>query len=80
LPPQGHEFRGAQSMAKHHHNNGRIAHRDTPIIKIQQFLQHKRLGTTEKYVWGLDTLRPYLRVLEGGLMDGRSHTGTLDTK
>jgi hypothetical protein len=26
LPAQGHEFRRVQSMAKHHHNNGRIAH------------------------------------------------------
>src|SRR5262249_11342027 len=26
LPPQGHEFRRAQPMAKHHHNDRRIAH------------------------------------------------------
>ena len=26
LPPQGHQLRRAQSMAKHHENNRRIAH------------------------------------------------------
>ena len=33
VPAQGHEFRRAQSMAKEHHNNGRIAHPMAPVLR-----------------------------------------------
>ena len=38
-------------------------------------LRHRKLATTERYGRGLEPVRPYLRVLEGGLLGQRSTDG-----
>lgn len=34
--------------------------------RAQEPLRHKSLSTTERYVRGLPTIKPYLKVFEGG--------------
>lgn len=43
-----------------------LAQKDVPMKVIQEMLRHKSLSTTERYVRGLTSIRPYLKVLEGG--------------
>jgi hypothetical protein len=33
---------------------------------IQEILRHKKLTTTERYVRGLESVRPHLELLKGG--------------
>src|SRR5262249_10890395 len=49
-----------------------LAKNNTPMVAIQAILRHRKLATTERYVRGLEPVRPYLRVLEGGLSGQRS--------
>lgn len=43
-----------------------LAKEDVPMIAIQQVLRHQKLSTTERYVRGIEPVRPYLNVLDGG--------------
>jgi len=43
-----------------------LAKHNVPMIAIAQLLRHRNLRTTEKYVRALETVRPHLKVLEGG--------------
>lgn len=43
-----------------------LAYGDAPMVAIKQHLRHKNLSTTEAYIRGVASIRPYLRVLEGG--------------
>lgn len=43
-----------------------LAHENVPMKAIQELLRHKSLSTTERYVRGLPTIKPYLKVFEGG--------------
>ncbi len=43
-----------------------LAHDNVPMKVIQDLLRHKSLSTTERYVRGMSSIRPYLKVLEGG--------------
>jgi integrase len=52
-----------------------LAQKNTPMVAIQAILRHRKLATTERYVRGLEPVRPYLRILEGGLFGQRSHDG-----
>ncbi len=47
-----------------------LAKSNVPMKAIQEILRHKRLTTTERYVRGMEPVRPYLQVLEGGLKRG----------
>lgn len=46
-----------------------LAHENVPMKVIQDLLRHKNLSTTERYVRGLTSIRPYLKVFEGGRKD-----------
>jgi integrase len=50
-----------------------LAKHDVPMIAIQQILRHRKLATTERYVRGMEPLRPHLQVLEGGFFAQRSN-------
>lgn len=41
-----------------------LAQNNVPMVVIQQVLRHKRLATTERYVRGLEPVRPHLEVLK----------------
>ena len=43
-----------------------LAKHDVPMISIRDTLRHKNLGTTERYVRGLESVRDHLKVLEVG--------------
>ena len=43
-----------------------LALNNVPMKVAQQFLRHKQLSTTERYLRGLKDIRPHLKVLEGG--------------
>jgi len=43
-----------------------LANGDIPMVAIKQHLRHKNVNTTEAYVRGVASIRPHLRVLEGG--------------
>ena len=43
---------------------------------IKQILRHKRLATTERYVRGMEPVRPHLKLLEGGFSGERSNDGS----
>lgn len=45
----------------------------TDMVAIQEILRHRKLATTERYVRGLEPVRPYLRVLEGRFSGQRSN-------
>ncbi|WP_319581611.1 site-specific integrase [uncultured Pseudodesulfovibrio sp.] len=47
-----------------------LANNNVPMIAIQQILRHKKLATTERYVRGMEPIRPHLKILEGGLNTG----------
>lgn len=47
-----------------------LANNNVPMIAIQQILRHKKLATTERYVRGMEPIRPHLQILEGGLNKG----------
>ncbi|WFS63045.1 site-specific integrase [Pseudodesulfovibrio thermohalotolerans] len=47
-----------------------LANNNVPMIAIQQILRHKKLATTERYVRGMEPIRPHLKILEGGLISG----------
>jgi integrase len=47
-----------------------LANNNVPMIAIQQILRHKKLATTERYVRGMEPIRPHLKILEGGLNIG----------
>ena len=47
-----------------------LANNNVPMIAIQQILRHKKLATTERYVRGMEPIRPHLKILEGGLKIG----------
>ena len=53
-----------------------LAQKNTPMVAIQAILRHRKLATTERYVRGLEPVRSYLRVLEGGLFRQRSNEGS----
>jgi integrase len=53
-----------------------LAQKNTPMVAIQTILRHRKLATTERYVRGLEPVRPYLRVLEGRLFGQRSNDGS----
>src|SRR5262249_44036411 len=53
-----------------------LAKNNTPMVAIQEILRHRKLATTERYVRGLEPVRPYLRVLEGRLPGQRSNNGS----
>jgi integrase len=53
-----------------------LAQKNTPMVAIQAILRHRKLATTERYVRGLEPVRPYLRALEGGLFGQRSTDGS----
>lgn len=57
-----------------------LAKKNVPMVIIQQLLRHKKLATTERYVRGMEPVRPYLEVLQGGLNPKRSNTGPTETK
>jgi len=42
-----------------------LAQADVPMITIQRILRHKNLMTTERYVRGLEPVRPALEILSG---------------
>jgi len=52
-----------------------LAKHNTPLVTIQHILRHRKLATTERYVRGLEPVRPHLRVLEGGFFGERSNGG-----
>jgi len=54
-----------------------LAQKNTPMVAIQAILRHRKLATTERYVRGLEPVRPYLRFLEGGLFGQRSNDGSI---
>jgi len=43
-----------------------LAANNIPMKVAQQFLRHKQLSTTERYLRGIKDIRPHLKVLEGG--------------
>ncbi len=43
-----------------------LANNNVPMIAIQQILRHRKLATTERYVRGMEPVRPHLNILEGG--------------
>ena len=47
-----------------------LANNNVPMIAIQQILRHKKLAPTERYVRGMEPIRPHLKILEGGLNIG----------
>lgn len=54
-----------------------LAKHNVPMIAIAQLLRHKNLRTTERYVRGLETVRPHLRVLEGGMRQRKDNVRDL---
>jgi integrase len=52
-----------------------LAQKNTPMVAIQAILRHRKLATTERYIRRLESVRPYLKVLEGGLFGQRSNDG-----
>jgi integrase len=44
-----------------------LAQNNVPMKVIQEILRHKKLSTTEGYVRGLESVRPHLELLKGGL-------------
>lgn len=48
-----------------------LAKHGVPMVDIQQVLRHRKLATTERYIRGLESVRPHLKVLRGGLKDGK---------
>jgi integrase len=57
-----------------------LANNNVPMIAIQQILRHKKLATTERYVRGLEPIRPHLQVLEGDLSSGPTNGPTKQIK
>jgi integrase len=53
-----------------------LAQKNVPMVQIQAILRHRKLTTTERYVRGLEPLRPYLKVLEGGFFGQGSTNGS----
>ena len=47
-----------------------LANNNVPMIAIQQILRHKKLATTERYVRGMEPIRPHLMILQGGGFSG----------
>ncbi|BEQ16170.1 tyrosine-type recombinase/integrase [Desulfoferula mesophila] len=47
-----------------------LAHNNVSMKVAQQFLRHKNLSTTERYLRGIKDIRPHLKVLEGGKKTG----------
>jgi len=47
-----------------------LAANNIPMKVAQQFLRHKNLSTTERYLRGIKDIRPHLKVLEGGKKTG----------
>lgn len=41
------------------------------MVAIKQHLRHKNLSVTEAYIRGIVSIKPHLRVLEGGGSAGR---------
>lgn len=44
-----------------------LARNDVPLVAIQQILRHRKLNTTERYIRGLEPVRPHLKCLGIGL-------------
>lgn len=42
-----------------------LAQEDVPMVTIQRILRHKQLTTTERYIRGLEPVRPALEILSG---------------
>jgi integrase len=40
-----------------------LAQEDVPMVTIQRILRHKNLTTTERYIRGLEPVRPALQIL-----------------
>jgi integrase len=40
-----------------------LAQADVPMVTIQRILRHKNLTTTERYISGLEPVRPALEIL-----------------
>jgi len=40
-----------------------LAQADVPMVTIQRILRHKNLTTTERYIRGLEPVRPALEIL-----------------
>lgn len=57
-----------------------LAKNDVPMVMIQKILRHKNLATTERYVRGLEPVRPYLEVLQGGSNSRGLNTGSTTKK
>jgi integrase len=53
-----------------------LGNNNTPMVQIKEMLRHRKLSTTERYIRGLEPLRPYLKVLEGGVPTERSNNGS----
>ena len=48
-----------------------LAQGNVPMVAIKQHLRHKNLFVTERYIRGIASIKPHLRVLEGGGSAGR---------
>jgi len=57
-----------------------LAKHNTPMVQMQEILRHRKLATTERYVRGLEPLRPSLQVLEGGCGDQKPHDRLIHKK
>ena len=56
-----------------------LAKNNVPMVDIMRILRHRKLATTERYVRGLEPVRPHLKVLEGGF-SGRNSNDESNTK
>jgi len=43
-----------------------LAQGNEPMLAIKQHLRHKNLFVTERYIRGIASIKPHLKVLEGG--------------
>lgn len=53
-----------------------LAQEDVPMVTIQRILRHKQLTTTERYIRGLEPVRPALQILSG--RNSRPKVPTID--
>jgi integrase len=53
-----------------------LAKHNTPMVQIQEILRHRKLATTERYIRGLEPVRPYLKVLEEGFPTKKANNGS----
>jgi len=53
-----------------------LAQADVPMVTIQRILRHKQLTTTERYIRGLEPVRPALEILSG--RNSRPKVPTID--